>query len=151
MRQSPGFGLLVVLAAFLACKSNEQRASAASNAQASTAAAPSAAAPIPSAEVDPFDISEAPCVLNAAGKQHVPVFPTREALAEWVDALARKDFEGSEATRKGERAYLVPSGTKCNRLDIDVDAARVRVVTGKHLGEVGWTRREWSFAKGKDD
>jgi hypothetical protein len=113
-----------------------------------TATAPPTVAPqAPSLD----EIPQAPCVLNAAGKPTVPIFPTVEAAREWIAAIDRDDFEAAEAARKGERAYLVDSGTRCTRLDIDLDVARVRMVTGKRQGEVGWTRREWSFAQGKDD
>jgi hypothetical protein len=146
---------LLVVGALLACKGSDQRTQERLAAATSASARPRVVVerPVPSAAT-PLrleNIPDAPCVLNAAGKPHVPIFPSVEAIREWNDALARKDWDAAEAARKGERAFLVESGTKCTRLDIDLDVARVRIVTGKRLGEIGWTRREWSFAKGKDD
>jgi hypothetical protein len=155
MGKDETFAAAVVVCALLACKSGEQRASEQQTKERLAAAVVSVAIEPPAATASArpslLDIPEAPCVLNAAGKPSVPIFPTAEAIREWNSALARKDWDAAEAARKGERAFLVKSGTKCTRLDIELDVARVRVVTGDHLGEVGWTRREWSFAKGKDD
>jgi hypothetical protein len=85
------------------------------------------------------------CRMSMPGStEALPVFPTEDGLHEYISAAVSGDSTATDLAFDANHGFLVPSRTRCFRIDVGITATKVRVLEGPHMGEVGWLPTEFT-------
>ena len=85
------------------------------------------------------------CRINMTGSsKDVPVFPTEEGLKDYIDAYIRGGEEAAAMAFRANRGFMVPTRTRCYRVDPGVLRTKVRILEGEQSGATGWLPTEFT-------
>lgn len=87
-------------------------------------------------------------ILNAVEPKSdvkVPLGRTQHDYSEFLKAVRANDLQGAMELMLNERLLLLPSGTRILKIDDPKEGpTQVRLLSGDHSGETGWTdQRSW--------